>query len=126
MSSYGRQSKENGFDSHSAEEQQKNSIVNSHYINEERNTNGDNDDDDKDFSYFNMICFGIAGLPYHLMFSAISVYSAKFLLDVAKIPAKYTSIILFVSRAIDAITDPLYGHFLNLSPVTKFGKMKPW
>ena len=60
------------------------------------------------------------------MFSAIGVYSAKFLLDEAKIPARYTSVILFVSRAIDAITDPIYGHFLNLTPVTRFGKMKPW
>jgi hypothetical protein len=106
-----------------------------HYYDLENNVNSQTNiiahsqivsDIDNNFNWLNIFCFGIAGLPYHLMFSAIGVYSTKFLLDEAKIPARYTSVILFVSRAIDAITDPIYGHFLNLTPVTRFGKMKPW
>lgn len=34
--------------------------------------------------------------------------------------------IVFVSRAIDAITDPLYGFIIDRTKTTRFGKMKPW
>lgn len=34
--------------------------------------------------------------------------------------------ILFVSRAGDAITDPVYGYFIDKSKTFKIGKMKPW
>lgn len=81
---------------------------------------------DDNFTWFNIICFAIAGMPYHLMHAAIGVYANKFLLDEVKIMPKNTSIILFVSGAIDAITDPIYGYIINMSPVTRIGKMKPW
>jgi Na+/melibiose symporter-like transporter len=60
------------------------------------------------------------------MYTAISVFGNKFLLDVLKIESEYTSVVLFVSRAIDAITDPIYGYLINMTPITRFGKMKPW
>ena len=82
--------------------------------------------DPDDFTRFNLFCFGIAGMPYQLMFSSISIFATKFLLDNAKIDAKYTSAIIFISRAIDAITDPIYGYFVNKSPITRYGKFKPW
>ena len=81
---------------------------------------------DNHFTWLNIVCFGFAGLPYHLMFSAVSIYGNKFLLDEISIEPRYTAIVLFVSRAIDALTDPLYGYLINISPVTRFGKLKPW
>ena len=59
-------------------------------------------DIDDDFTWFNIICFAAAGMPYHLMHAAIGVYANKFLLDEVKIMPKNTSIILFLSGAIDA------------------------
>ena len=83
-------------------------------------------DDDENFTWFNIVSFAFAGMPYYLMLTAIGIYVNKFLLDENKILPKNTSIILMVSGAIDGITDPIYGHLINISPLTKFGKMKPW
>ncbi len=38
----------------------------------------------------------------------------------------YASIILFVGRAWDAITDPTVGFLISRSPWTRFGRMMPW
>ena len=88
--------------------------------------NHDEKESDDNFTWFNTLCFSLAGMPFHLMYTAISVFGNKFLLDVLKIDAKLTSVVLFVSRAIDAISDPIYGYLINQTPITRFGKMKPW
>jgi hypothetical protein len=62
----------------------------------------DNNQIDDNFTWFNIICFAAAGMPYHLMHAAIGVYANKFLLDEVKLMPKNTSIILFISGAIDA------------------------
>jgi hypothetical protein len=72
------------------------------------------------------LSFALAGLPYQMFFCAIGVFSNVFLLETAKLPPEKTLYILFVSRIIDAVTDPIYGFLVNKSPVTRFGKMKPW
>lgn len=77
-------------------------------------------------SFFAKFCFAIAGLPYQMYFCAISVFTTVFLLEVAKIPPNQTTYILFVSRIIDAITDPLYGFFINKTKPTKYGRLRPW
>ncbi|XP_010138124.1 PREDICTED: sodium-dependent lysophosphatidylcholine symporter 1, partial [Buceros rhinoceros silvestris] len=38
----------------------------------------------------------------------------------------YASIILFVGRAWDAITDPMVGFFITKTPWTRFGRLMPW
>uniref|UniRef100_A0AAQ5YUM1 Major facilitator superfamily domain containing 2A n=1 Tax=Amphiprion ocellaris TaxID=80972 RepID=A0AAQ5YUM1_AMPOC len=38
----------------------------------------------------------------------------------------YASIILFVGRAWDAVTDPTVGFLVSRSPWTRFGRMLPW
>ncbi|KFO76851.1 Major facilitator superfamily domain-containing protein 2A, partial [Cuculus canorus] len=38
----------------------------------------------------------------------------------------YASIILFVGRAWDAITDPMVGFFISKTPWTRFGRLIPW
>lgn len=72
------------------------------------------------------LSFALAGLPYQMFFCAIGVFSNVFLLETAKLPPEKTLYVLFISRIIDAVTDPIYGFLVNKSPVTRFGKMKPW
>jgi len=40
--------------------------------------------------------------------------------------ASYVSMILFVSRAWDAVTDPLVGYLVSRSNWTPVGKLTPW
>lgn len=40
--------------------------------------------------------------------------------------AFYVSLILFVSRAWDAVTDPLVGYLVSRSKWTPIGKLTPW
>lgn len=40
--------------------------------------------------------------------------------------ASYVSMILFVSRAWDAVTDPLIGYLVGRSNWTPSGKLTPW
>jgi Na+/melibiose symporter-like transporter len=81
---------------------------------------------DEDLTMFQMFCFGIAGFAFQIMASAIAVFSTKFLLDEANIKASYTTIIYLLSKTVDGITDPIYGHFVTQSKFTRFGKNKPW
>ena len=82
--------------------------------------------EEQELSFGSKICFGIAGLPYQLYYCAISVFATVFLLEVAKMPPVKSSYILFVSRFMDAITDPLYGFLVNRTKITKYGRLKPW
>ncbi|NP_001274738.1 sodium-dependent lysophosphatidylcholine symporter 1 isoform 4 [Homo sapiens] len=49
-----------------------------------------------------------------------------YLLDVAQVGPFSASIILFVGRAWDAITDPLVGLCISKSPWTCLGRLMPW
>lgn len=40
--------------------------------------------------------------------------------------ASYVSLILFVSHAWDAVTDPLVGYLVSRSKWTPVGKLTPW
>ena len=44
-----------------------------------------------DLTLFTKLIFGIAGAPYQMFFSAISVFSTVFLLEVANLPPAKTS-----------------------------------
>uniref|UniRef100_A0A3B3ZIF9 Uncharacterized protein n=1 Tax=Periophthalmus magnuspinnatus TaxID=409849 RepID=A0A3B3ZIF9_9GOBI len=57
---------------------------------------------------------------------AIGVSLQIFLLDVVQMEPFYVSLILFVSRAWDAVTDPLIGHWVSRSRWTPIGKLSPW
>ena len=59
------------------------------------NSGNNNEEIDDSFTWINIICFSFAGLPYHLMFGAVSVFGNKFLLDELGIEPKYTSVVLF-------------------------------
>ncbi|KAF0035662.1 hypothetical protein F2P81_010974 [Scophthalmus maximus] len=57
---------------------------------------------------------------------AVGVSLQIFLLDVVQMEALYVSMILFVSRAWDAVTDPLVGYLVTRSRRTPIGKLLPW
>ncbi|RNA28585.1 sodium-dependent lysophosphatidylcholine symporter 1-B-like, partial [Brachionus plicatilis] len=86
-----------------------------------KETNNEND-----LTRFQKVCFGLAGLPYQAYFCAIGVFTTVYLLNNAGLPPEKTTYILFISRIIDALTDPIYGLLVNKTKLTRFGKMKPW
>lgn len=81
---------------------------------------------DKKLSFFSKLCFAMAGMPYHMYFCAVSVFVTVFLLETADLPPAKLIYILFISRIIDALTDPIYGFLVNSTKLTKYGRMKPW
>ncbi|XP_069382664.1 sodium-dependent lysophosphatidylcholine symporter 1-B-like [Paralichthys olivaceus] len=72
------------------------------------------------------LCYAVGGVPYQITAVAIGVSLQIFLLDVVQMEASYVSMILFVSRAWDAVTDPLVGYLVSRSKRTPIGKLIPW
>ncbi|KAK1805009.1 hypothetical protein P4O66_019369 [Electrophorus voltai] len=72
------------------------------------------------------LCYAIGGAPYQITGCALGFFLQIYLLDVALLDPFYASIILFVGRAWDAITDPTVGFLVSRSPWTRFGRMMPW
>ncbi|XP_047459242.1 sodium-dependent lysophosphatidylcholine symporter 1-B-like [Mugil cephalus] len=72
------------------------------------------------------LCYAVGGVPYQITTVSIGISLQIFLLDVVQIEAFYVSLILFVSRAWDAVTDPLLGYVVSRSNWTPVGKLTPW
>uniref|UniRef100_A0A8C7DSK6 MFSD2 lysolipid transporter A, lysophospholipid n=1 Tax=Naja naja TaxID=35670 RepID=A0A8C7DSK6_NAJNA len=72
------------------------------------------------------VCYAIGGAPYQITGCALGFFLQIYLLDVVQLDPFYASIILFVGRAWDAITDPLVGFFISKSSWTCFGRLMPW
>uniref|UniRef100_A0A3Q1IX93 Major facilitator superfamily domain containing 2A n=1 Tax=Anabas testudineus TaxID=64144 RepID=A0A3Q1IX93_ANATE len=72
------------------------------------------------------ICYAIGGAPYQITGSALGFFLQIYLLDVAQLDPFYASVILFVGRAWDAITDPTVGFLVSRSRWTRVGHMMPW
>nr|XP_055025395.1 sodium-dependent lysophosphatidylcholine symporter 1-A isoform X1 [Misgurnus anguillicaudatus] len=72
------------------------------------------------------VCFAIGGAPYQITGSALGFFLQIFLLDVAQLDPLNASVILFVGRAWDAVTDPTVGFLISRSPWTRHGRMMPW
>ncbi|KAF6731675.1 Sodium-dependent lysophosphatidylcholine symporter 1-B [Oryzias melastigma] len=77
-------------------------------------------------SVWNKLCFAFGGAPYQITGSALGFFLQIYLLDVAQLDPSYASIILFVGRAWDAITDPTVGFLVSRSRWTSVGRMMPW
>ncbi|XP_030627809.1 sodium-dependent lysophosphatidylcholine symporter 1-A isoform X4 [Chanos chanos] len=72
------------------------------------------------------LCYAVGGAPYQITGSALGFFLQIYLLDVAQLEPFYASIILFVGRAWDAVTDPTVGFLVSRSRWTRFGRMMPW
>ncbi|KAM9823672.1 sodium-dependent lysophosphatidylcholine symporter 1-B [Neosynchiropus ocellatus] len=77
-------------------------------------------------TWYEKVCFAIGGAPYQITGCALGFFLQLFLLDVAQLDPFNASIILFVGRAWDAITDPTVGFLVSRSPWTRIGRMMPW
>ncbi|OWF34831.1 Major facilitator superfamily domain-containing protein 2A-A [Mizuhopecten yessoensis] len=71
------------------------------------------------------VCFAIGGAPYQMTNTVINFFLSIFLLEVAKIPPLYVSVIVFSGKAWDAVTDPMIGILVSRTN-TRFGKLRPW
>ncbi|XP_029580185.1 sodium-dependent lysophosphatidylcholine symporter 1-like [Salmo trutta] len=72
------------------------------------------------------ISYAVGGMPYQMTANAKGFFLQIFLLDVVQMGAFYASLILFLGRAWDAITDPLVGYMVTKSGRTRIGKLIPW
>uniref|UniRef100_A0A669CYR6 MFSD2 lysolipid transporter A, lysophospholipid n=1 Tax=Oreochromis niloticus TaxID=8128 RepID=A0A669CYR6_ORENI len=77
-------------------------------------------------SVFSKLCYAFGGAPYQITGTALGFFLQIYLLDVAQLDPFYASIILFVGRAWDAITDPTVGFLVSRSRSTRIGRMMPW
>ncbi|XP_039993975.1 sodium-dependent lysophosphatidylcholine symporter 1-B-like [Xiphias gladius] len=77
-------------------------------------------------SVWSKLCYAIGGAPYQITGSALGFFLQIYLLDVAQLDPFYASIILFVGRAWDAVTDPTVGFLVSRSRWTRVGRMMPW
>lgn len=80
----------------------------------------------KQLSICNKLCYAVGGAPYQVTGCALGFFLQIYLLDVAQVDPFSASIILFVGRAWDAITDPLVGFCISKSPWTPLGRLMPW
>ncbi|XP_069008049.1 sodium-dependent lysophosphatidylcholine symporter 1-B-like [Embiotoca jacksoni] len=77
-------------------------------------------------SVCNKLCYAFGGAPYQITGSTLGFFLQIYLLDVAQLDPFYASIILFVGRAWDAITDPTVGFLVSRTKWTGVGRMMPW
>ncbi len=78
------------------------------------------------YTIFHMLVYSFTLIVLLMLQSSLFVFSTKFLLDVAKLPASYASIVTLISRVIDLFSDPVCAYFINKSKISKYGKFKPW
>ncbi|XP_062872131.1 sodium-dependent lysophosphatidylcholine symporter 1 [Trichomycterus rosablanca] len=72
------------------------------------------------------LCYAVGGIPYSMTGNARGFFMQIFLLDVVQMRPFNVSVILFLGRAWDAISDPLVGYAVSKSSRTRFGKLIPW
>uniref|UniRef100_A0A1A8RED8 Major facilitator superfamily domain containing 2aa n=1 Tax=Nothobranchius rachovii TaxID=451742 RepID=A0A1A8RED8_9TELE len=77
-------------------------------------------------SVWNKLFYAFGGAPYQITGSALGFFLQIYLLDVAQLDPSYASLILFVGRAWDAVTDPTVGFLVSRSKWTRIGRMMPW
>uniref|UniRef100_A0A672UIH5 Major facilitator superfamily domain containing 2A n=1 Tax=Strigops habroptila TaxID=2489341 RepID=A0A672UIH5_STRHB len=72
------------------------------------------------------VCYAVGGIPYQMTGNALGFFLQIFLLDVVQLEPLHASLIIFLGRAWDAVTDPAIGFLVSKSPRTKYGKLVPW
>ncbi|XP_075958838.1 sodium-dependent lysophosphatidylcholine symporter 1-B-like [Anarhichas minor] len=72
------------------------------------------------------VCYAVGEVPNQITTAALDISLQIFLLDVVQMEASYVSMIQFVSRAWDAVTEPLVGYLVSCSNWTPIGKLTPW
>ncbi|KAL1021217.1 hypothetical protein UPYG_G00010280 [Umbra pygmaea] len=88
--------------------------------------NGDSTLKTKGIPLSRKLCYAFGGMPYQMTSTAKGFFLQIFLLDVVQMETFHASLILFLGRAWDAITDPLVGYMVTKSGRTRIGKLMPW
>ncbi|XP_043351795.1 sodium-dependent lysophosphatidylcholine symporter 1-B-like isoform X4 [Dermochelys coriacea] len=76
--------------------------------------------------FYRKLCYAIGGAPYQMTGNALGFFLQIFLVDVVQLDPFHSSLILFLGRAWDAVTDPAVGFLISKSPRRRFGKLIPW
>ncbi|KAM6054178.1 sodium-dependent lysophosphatidylcholine symporter 1-B-like isoform 5-T7 [Chlamydotis macqueenii] len=72
------------------------------------------------------VCYAVGGIPYQMTGNTLGFFLQIFLLDVVQLEPFHASLIIFLGRAWDAVTDPAVGFLVSKSPRRKYGKLIPW
>ncbi|XP_076208388.1 sodium-dependent lysophosphatidylcholine symporter 1-like isoform X3 [Aptenodytes patagonicus] len=72
------------------------------------------------------VCYAVGGIPYQMTGNTLGFFLQIFLLDVVQLEPFHASLIIFLGRAWDAVTDPVIGFLVSKSPRRKCGKLVPW
>ncbi|NXS50823.1 NLS1A protein, partial [Balaeniceps rex] len=72
------------------------------------------------------VCYAVGGIPYQMTGNTLGFFFQIFLLDVVQLEPFNVSLIIFLGRAWDAVTDPAIGFLVSKSPRRKHGKLVPW
>jgi GPH family glycoside/pentoside/hexuronide:cation symporter len=72
-----------------------------------------------------LVLYAAPGLGFGFMTLLVSTYFMKYATDVLAIPAATMGAILLLSRAWDAVADPVAG-YLSDRTRTRFGRRRPW
>jgi len=72
-----------------------------------------------------LVTYAAPGLGFGFMTLLVSTYFMKFATDVLAVPAATMGAILLLSRAWDAVADPVAG-YLSDRTRTRFGRRRPW
>ncbi|KAM6319430.1 sodium-dependent lysophosphatidylcholine symporter 1-A-like [Podargus strigoides] len=72
------------------------------------------------------VCYAVGAIPYQMTGSTLGFFLQIFLLDVVQLEPFHASLIIFLGKAWDAVTDPAIGFLVSKSPRRKYGKLVPW
>ncbi|KFP65672.1 Major facilitator superfamily domain-containing protein 2A-A, partial [Cariama cristata] len=72
------------------------------------------------------VCYAVGGIPYQMTGNVLGFFLQIFLLDVVQLEPFHASLIIFLGKAWDAVTDPAIGFLVSKSPRRKYGKLVPW
>jgi Na+/melibiose symporter-like transporter len=71
------------------------------------------------------LTYGVGSMLYSMTNVVIGFYLQIFLLEVAILDPVFVSVIVFVGRVWDALTDPVIG-YLSSRTKTRLGRLRPW
>ncbi|XP_078676756.1 sodium-dependent lysophosphatidylcholine symporter 1-B-like isoform X2 [Branchiostoma floridae x Branchiostoma belcheri] len=76
-------------------------------------------------SWLETTFYGLGMLSGALFITVMNTYNNVFLVEVAQVSARYATVVVFISRFWDVISNLIVGKFIS-STNTRFGRMRPW
>ena len=79
-----------------------------------------------DMGIFKIFGYGLGSMSNNFIMGVFQSFLLIFYTDVFGIPAMAVSVIFLISKIWDAVNDPMMGAIVDKSPVTRFGKYRPY